>query len=309
MKSFFFPVMWIIPDFEGDIFSGNGFVIHKRKWEVSIFDLYSLAARKHLLKLPAELMSVFLQNVYLEIEVLAEDFQNAAEALENVRALLCIFGATPTVAPFATNYSLNLYAGINNRSASNNRDQMHPGLRDGITHDTAQIEAWPHELCFSCILGPQNKTSDRLTVKMLTEVSDVITLWNEIENRQSVVRAAKKALVKAPIIPDVPSSIIHSWQGIESLFPSVNAEVTFRISILLAMLMARTEDKVEIFNKSKRSYAVRSRIAHGSSKKVGIEEWMEAWSLLRDALKAIIQWKRLPSEQDLTEHLVGGSSF
>ncbi|MCV9944920.1 HEPN domain-containing protein [Rhizobium sp. BT-175] len=305
-RSFYFPMMGLVPAFKNDVFVGKGFVVHARKWDVSIFDLYSLVAKKHTLRLPAELMQVFLGQVNLEIETCAVDFPEAAEILERIRLLLYMNGIMPTLAPFASNYSINAYAGINDRSGQF-REKLHQDLREGITHETARVETWPHELTFSCILG--SETSADVTDKALQATSDSLAMWTELERRQPVLRAARKAFVKAPLMPDVSSSILHTWQGIESLFPTVNAEVTFRTSILLAMLLARFEDKVDTFNKSKKSYGVRSKISHGSQAESSMEQWMEAWSLLRDALKSVMLWNRLPSEQDLTMHLVGGSAF
>jgi hypothetical protein len=307
-RTFYFPMLWLIPLFEKDVFVGKGFAVHTRKWDVSIFDLYSLAAQKHPLRLPAELMQVFLGQVNLEIEICATDVQEAAEILERIRLLLYVNGVTPTLAPFASSFSLNAYAGINDRSGQF-REKMHEGLREGITHETARVETWPYELSFSCIRGSDGETTTNLTEKALQAVSDDLAVWTELEQRQPVLRAARKAFVKAPLMPDLSSSILHTWQGIESLFPTVNAEVAFRTSILLAMLIARFEDKVETFNKSKKSYGVRSKIAHGSQAESTIEQWMQAWSMLRDALKSVILWQGLPSEQDLTMHLVGGSTF
>ncbi len=310
MQTFFFPMLWLLPEFEGDIFESNEFIFHKRNWEVSIFDLYSLVAKRHPLRLSAELMHVFLGNVNLEVEVSAENYHDATERLEQIRMLLCIHGVAPTIAPFASNISLNKYAGINDRSAGEiSRAKMHEGLREGITHETARVETWGHELSFSCIQGPADVVSRKVTNDVLQAVARDIGIWSRLEQGQGELRAARKALVKAPLMPDLGSSILHAWQGIESLFPSVNAEVTFRTSILLAMLLARFEDKVETFNKSKKSYGVRSKIAHGSQAEINLEQWMQAWSLLRDAAKSAILWGRLPSEQDLTTHLVGGSSF
>jgi hypothetical protein len=66
--------------------------VHRRKWDVSIFDLYSLVAMSHPTSLPAELLQLFLGKVNLEVEVLGEDFSDAADRVD-AGALCFIFAA------------------------------------------------------------------------------------------------------------------------------------------------------------------------------------------------------------------------
>jgi hypothetical protein len=89
MPSFFFPLLWLVPNFEQDICGEGSVRVHRRLWDVAIFDLYSLVAERHRLRLPAELMHVFLQLVNLEVEVVAETFGDAGDRLDQFRAMLC----------------------------------------------------------------------------------------------------------------------------------------------------------------------------------------------------------------------------
>lgn len=61
------------------------FKLTGRKWDVSIFDLYSLAAEGHQMRMPVELMQVFLPRVNLEIAVEA----GALRRMPSVRYSAC----------------------------------------------------------------------------------------------------------------------------------------------------------------------------------------------------------------------------
>lgn len=303
MNSFFFPCLWLVPKFRADVCDASPIILHKRKWDVSIFDLYSLVAKRHPVRVPVEIMHVFLQSVNLEIETKASDFGEASDTIDCFRAMLHLRGTRPTVAPFATNISLNQYAGINQRS-SGNRDQMHPGLRQGITHDDCRIHSWANELAFSCFAPPAEKGSWELYKKTVVTAASDLSEWQTLERHWKHLRPARRALVKAPLMPDIESSILQIWQGIESLFPTVSSEVTFRTSLLLAELISPLGGRRETYDMAKKSYSDRSRIVHGSQKSLSMVDWYRAWSLLRDALSGVLARKSLPKEDELTMELL-----
>jgi len=80
-------------------------------------------------------------------------------------------------------------------------------------------------------------------------------------------------------------------------------EVSFRLSLLVAQLVSILEKAGETYKKAKRSYADRSRIAHGNAAKVGHAEWNTAWTLLVACLRAVLFRMKLPSEGELITEL------
>lgn len=298
MASFFFPLLWLTPEFPGDVCGSDTIRVHKRKWDVAIFDLYSLQAENHPLRLPPELMHIFLQSVYIEVEVIADDFQAAKDQLDCFRAMLYLRGTVPTVAPFASNMSLNSYAGINARS-SGRQATLHEGLREGITHATGRVETWANEVVFVCLQGPQGARVRKVSEGVILGVTVDVTLWQAIEQAQPDIRAARRALVNAPLMPDYGTSVLHIWQGIESLFPSISMEISFRASLLLAELLSSLRSRTETYEAAKKSYGDRSRIAHGSQKPVSDAQWARAWGLLQDSLQSILLERGLADEETL----------
>ncbi|MBO1022922.1 hypothetical protein IPV08_23475 [Methylobacterium sp. SD274] len=303
MPSYYFPILWINPDFHEEISGRDGIFVHKRKWVVDIIDLYSLSAGKHPLKVRVELMNVFLEQVNLEVEIQSDDYIKAKESLDVFRAMIYLRGVKPTISPFASNISLNKYAGINNRSAGL-KHKLLEGMREGITHDTFKVETWPNELAFTYINRDNNYDDLRLNGVMIDHSIENIKIWEEIERKQSNVRAARRAFVKAPLMPDMQSSILLIWQGIESLFPNVQAEISFRISLLISELISSISVKGETYKKCRASYNDRSKIAHGSLKVSQIEQWASAWSILNDCLQAILLRRKMPSEEEIIQELL-----
>jgi hypothetical protein len=49
---------------------------------------------------------------------------------------------------------------------------------------------------------------------------------------------------------------------------------------------------------------LRSKIAHGAKFDPGIQDWLEAWSLLTDSISAIVERGSLPSEDALLDELL-----
>jgi Apea-like HEPN len=135
-------------------------------------------------------------------------------------------------------------------------------------------------------------------------------IWPEIEAKNNRLAVARLALQTAPIIPDSGSSLLHIWQGIESIF-NVSSEVTFRTSILIAQLTSNILKPSITYDLAKQSYAIRSKAAHGSIKSIGQKEWQDAWHLLTLCVKAIIIRRGLPSGDDLMKELLerGVSKF
>lgn len=303
MAVFYFPLLFLVPRIDSDIVS-QPYSLIPRKWDVSIFDLYSLAAEKHLMRVPVELMKVFLTHVNLEIRVDALDPIDAVRSIDTLRAMLYISDVAPTLAPFSTSHSLNAYAGINARTSGLTKG-MHEGLREGITSKTTTIESWSNELSLMCLRGDPQLLENNLTRLGFIMATENAKCWQSIEAKNPRVRVLRHALAKAPIMPDLSSSILHMWQALEHLF-NINNEITYRNSLLLAELCAPNHKKAITFANAKKSYQDRSRIAHGSASPVDTVQWMRAWNILRNVASAILRRKGLPSANDLTEQLLNG---
>lgn len=302
MKRFYFPHLFLIPSSSEEVLLAP-FGLHPRRWDVSIFDLYSLVTEKHPLRMSAELMQIFLPNVNLEFSVDAGDHAEAKSLLVIFQAMIYLRGVQPTLAPFATSHSLNEYAGINSRSSSCLQDKLPEGMRSGITAKDSRVEGWPNELTFSIIRGESACYSANVDADTFIQAAETATVWQEIEEKYVKASMLRSALVKAPLMPDRASSILHIWQALESVFGK-GPELSFRMSLSLAELCGPVGSRPEIYAKAKKSYQDRSSVTHGKLAAVDVEQWMRAWDLLKAAVRAILHRKAIPSEDELFSELL-----
>lgn len=93
------------------------------------------------------------------------------------------------------------------------------------------------------------------------------------------------------------------WTAIESLFPTVSAEVSFRLGLYLTVLCAGPKARRDFYKKVKVAYGVRSKIAHGALDDVSVEQWFDAWVLLCSCAQAVVSRGVLPSEGELLDEL------
>lgn len=280
------------------------FSLHPSRWEVTIFDLYSLAAQKNdHWRINPGIMEIFLRQVSLEVSVNASDYSTATKCLDTLKAMLYLQGMSPTLAPFATSYSLNEYAGINSRSSSHRREKLPEDLRDGITTKDSRVKGWPGELTFSVLRGERDHYNSELDSKSFTQAAEAVTTWQEIEKNYTKASILSAALTRAPLMPNHASSILHIWQALESVFGK-GPELSFRMSLSLAELCWPVASRAEIYAEAKQSYKDRSEITHGKANLVGGKQWMRAWELLAHTIRAILHRKAIPSEDDLFSELL-----
>ena len=106
------------------------------------------------------------------------------------------------------------------------------------------------------------------------------------------------------MIPDDEASILQMWQGIESLFPSIQSEVTFRLALLISQLCCSVQARRTTYKEAKVLYKTRSQISHGAGSKVDAGDWTAAWALMRLCLRAVLVRGKLPTEEDLMSELM-----
>jgi hypothetical protein len=299
---FFFPCMGIdAPMLERHFMMNNEWSVAKRLWPTTPFDIATLAV-KHRLHLHRGLMEAFLGGVNCEIAIGGVDNHRAAsDRARLLQAMLYLESVAPFIMPFAATHSINEYSGINSRDSSALIEALPEGLRDGITSATSTVEVWPHELTLHYIKVQSGRV---VTVEAVDAAVNSAAIWRGMESAQPLIKVARLALLTAPTIPDIGSSLLHIWQGIESLFPNVQMEVSFRISLLIAQLASGLASAKETYGQAKKSYNDRSKVAHGNLKSIGMGNWLEAWNLLKLCLKSIATRRKLPNENELMVELL-----
>ncbi len=261
MTSYFFPCLALMPSFHGNSLEFGNISVHKRLWDTSIFDLATLET-KHTLHLPYQLMDIYLKSCNIEIELKSDlDIAGAIDELQMLRALLYLDGSVPFMVPFCTTYSINEYSGINSRDSESLRETMNEGLKNGLTSDRGRFEAWYCDRTWTLIRDAGTRD---VTSATFADISADLEKWKCIENDYPIVNIVRRLFNSAPMIPDSAASVLQIWQGIESLFPTIHTEVTFRIALLIAQLCSPLEKRVPYTRKRSRFTGLdqRSRAAH-----------------------------------------------
>jgi hypothetical protein len=269
-------------------------------WETTVFDLATLAST-HKLHLPYQLMDVMLSQCNLEVQVEASDLNHAVDQLNSLFLGAYLTGASPSLAPFATSHSVNDYSGINSRDSESLRKNLPPQRQTGPSSDDIKVEAWPVHLSLQCKVLPG---ALGITAGQFKLAAGKARQWMELSAKQAALKVVRDAAQAAPVLSSVDQSLLHLWCALEALFPKVSTEVNFRLGLYLAQLIGPPEAREAVFNRVRKEYNVRSKVAHGSHRGVTHEEWAATWQLLMDAGNAIAARGRLPTDDDLLRELL-----
>ncbi|WP_018142068.1 HEPN domain-containing protein [Thioalkalivibrio sp. ALJ7] len=254
-------------------------------------------------------MDVLLSHCNLELSVEAEELSQALEYINSLFLGAYLADASPSLAPFATSHSINDYSGINSRDSGSLRKDLPPDLQIGPSSDDIALEAWPVQLSLHCRTLPN---ALGITVNQFKLAGEKAKQWMALEARQPALNVVRDAALAAPLLPSLDQSLLHLWCALEALFPEVNSEVSFRLALHLAQLIGPPDEREAVFQRARKEYKIRSKVAHGSRRGIVQGDWERAWQLLLDAGNAIVDRGDLPAEDDLLSELLrseGGQMF
>ncbi len=96
---------------------------------------------------------------------------------------------------------------------------------------------------------------------------------------------AMQALTSFHCIPYASTCLLVAWSGLEALF-GVEQEISFRLSLYIANFLKVGDDRQSEFEKLRRSYDDRSRVAHGAATKAKAVREHAVYT--RDVLRACL---------------------
>lgn len=297
-RNYYFPLLFLRPQFQGDMLLGQ-YSLACRRWGTSIFDLATLATQ-HELHLPYQVMDVMLSSCNVELAVHnAGSREDALQSFACFRVGMYLSSVSPFTSPFLTTESINDYSGINERDSALAQGRE-PKIRSQFTSASGKLEAWPVELSFTCMTRHGTLS---FSETQAVEAARLAASWKNLLRQIPALEVMTDAFGSAPQFASRDQSLLHLWTTIESLFPSVNSEVTFRLALYLTILCAAPADRSSFHRRVKAAYGVRSKVAHGTTRAVSDEQWEEAWNLLCECAHAVIRRQGLPSENELLEEL------
>ncbi|MBK3582854.1 hypothetical protein JHN49_03670 [Streptomyces sp. MBT57] len=304
METYYAPLAGLIPEGFSESIQTGEYGLVPRKWGVSLFDWAELGS-KHKLHISYTVGDMRLKKCNLELAVTAESIEDARAKIAPLHVMMYARGFHPFSIQFISSHSVNEYAGICSRKSSYGSDLLPEGLRDGITSDTATVEIWeaPYSSGSSVPRGSLNRC---VTPHLFTQAAEDVEKWIDLRDRHPVCLFIERVLTSSPIVSDVGQSLLHVWTGLESIFPKVQSEVSFRLALYLAQLQSPLGDRQDFFQRAKRSYGDRSKVAHGGviKSKGGADPWMEAWSILTHTVCAILERGSIPTEEELIQELL-----
>ena len=138
-------------------------------------------------------------------------------------------------------------------------------------------------------------------------VADHLETFNRLASESRRFRFALEAAIDSRYAKDERAALARIWSGIEGLF-DVSSELVFRLSLSIAMVLApRGQEQLELFDKAKKLYGVRSKAVHGSemdSEKMA-KGLVESWHLLRRLLLDAVLRGAVRTEADVNKAIFG----
>jgi hypothetical protein len=171
-----------------------------------------------------------------------------------------------------------------------------------LTHSTLadpEVDA-PHIFCSTFIdVAPVLVGKFRLTV----EDAQWIKLHMETALRfvdEPRFQNAMQALTSFHCIPYASTCLLTAWSGLEALF-AVDQEISFRLSLYITNFLRSGDDRQLEFEKLRRSYNDRSRVAHGAATKAKavLEHAVYTRDILRACLGKCIETGAFPNQKKL----------
>lgn len=172
-----------------------------------------------------------------------------------------------------------------------------------LTHSTLEdieVDA-PHIFCSDFIDARPASLGD---FKLTLEDARWIKLHMETALRfvhEPKFQNAMQALTSFHCIPYASMCLLVAWSGLEALF-GVEQEVSFRLSLYVTnFLKSGDNDRQSEFEKLRRSYDDRSRVAHGAATKAKAvrEHAMYTRDIFRACLVKCVETKAFPNPKQL----------
>lgn len=301
MTTYYFMVQGLVPEEPETEMEGGPFRVVPRKWQVGIWD-WALLATEHDLKIPYQSVDLASQTVNLEIAVEASDPVAAVSLMRAFRLFLAANSVAPVATPTISTHSINDFSGIK-QFATDSTDPRHERAKvlaageervwmAGVRSGTVNI--WP------------DQSRRNLDAKTFDQVVRSAEAWIALLAKTPQLRVLEDAALTAPEIVNLGQGILQMWTGLESLFPTIHAELSFRLALYLAQLdPSRRRDR---FRQAKDAYKIRSKVAHGHDMSEPTEQnresWSACWLLLHSTAQAIVVRGDMPTADVLEAELL-----
>lgn len=169
------------------------------------------------------------------------------------------------------------------------------GLR--TTKGKMSIAYYYHGKIHLHLLDP-TKSVNSLSIDDLKWSLTNLSALNKLKGSSKGFKIAFDAFEMAEMEKSTEMSLLRMWSGLEGLLGPINNEISFRISVYFASLLApRGEERHAIYRKIKNLYVARSKVAHGSGEH-DYKNTVETYALIKNVLLKIIENGHVPKTDE-----------
>lgn len=208
---------------------------------------------------PYQLADSYSRSCNLEFQVEADTADAAVQDFRAINLALLASGVTPFVVPIVSTHSINDFSNISGAARDEN-DPRHDRAKR-IASKAEVVEIWPAAMSSGGLAALS--ATRRVSAGVVGEAVREAELWRNLVKRQPVLRVLEDTILSVPQTTNIGQGILQMWTGLESLFPKVQTEVSFRLALYLAQLQGGAKSRLMYFNNAKKAYGVRSKVAHG----------------------------------------------
>lgn len=301
MPTYYFMVQGLVPDESNAELQSGPFRIVPRRWQIGIWD-WALLSTEHDLEVPYQLVDLAAQTVNLEIAVEASDTSAAVSLVRALRLFLAVNCVSPISTPTISTHSINDFSGIK-QFASDPTDPRHERAK---TLATGEERVWMAGVRGGTVHMRPDQSTRCVDAGTLAKAGRSAEAWVRLLAEGPQLRVLEDAALTAPEIANLGQGILQMWTGLESLFPTIHSELSFRLALYLAQLDPQC--RLDRFKQAKDAYKIRSKVAHGHDMSEPTEQnrnsWTACWSLLHSTAQAILARGEMPGTNVLETELL-----
>lgn len=301
VSTYYFMAQGLVPDQVSASVEAGPFRLVPRRWGVGIWD-WALLSIEHNLKVPYQFADLAAREVNLEFAVEANDVSEAVRLVRALRLFLAANYVAPMSTPTISTHSINDFSEIKQSAG----DQTDPRHARASALASGKETVWLAGVRGGRVVISPDDAKRSVDFATLSAAARAAEVWVGLLAETPRLRVVEDAALTAPEIANLGQGILQMWTGLEALFPTIHAELSFRLALYLAQL--DSTDRVRRFKQAKDAYKVRSKVAHGHDLSeptdANRQAWSACWSILHSTAQAIVDRGELPSAEDLEAELL-----
>lgn len=228
-----------------------------------------------------ELVLYWIKMCKMQVVVDALSYEDALSFFYYFKAELYARGVAPFISPIVSNYS---FKKLFDKNSINGTEMtiniLEYSLSTAIVMDESEYVLKGSSFINSALNGKKYSRKYKGNV---------------------IINNLIKGVLVAPTIKPKEQSYLHIWSVIESVFPYVSSEISFKLSLYISHMSF--VKNIRYYDMVKKSYTTRCKLSHGGLVKLSDEDWMSAWSILLNILQTVLYNGGIFEERQMLEKI------